>query len=87
MHYSIAILKFLHVVQVVVPIPNDYLISCRYTNYCPAGLYCPEGMDRAPDLVNNPCPTGRYCPRGDISPCPVPCVNGTYNKERGLKQV
>lgn len=54
---------------------------------CPPGLYCPEGLGRAPDLPSNKCPKGRYCPGGDINPCPVPCPNGTFSDEEGLKQV
>ena len=54
---------------------------------CPAGLECPEGMYRQPDLTNNYCRKGYYCPRGDINPYPVPCPTGTYSENTGLKQV
>ena len=54
---------------------------------CPAGTMCPEGMDRVPDLVQDACKLGYYCPRGDISPCPIPCPNGTFNAILGLMQV
>ena len=57
-------------------------------NYtCIAGVECPEGMDRAPDLVNDMCRKGHYCPRGDVNPLPVPCPNGTYNEFYGMKKV
>ena len=62
----------------------DFMNSDRV---CPAGLECPEGMYRQPDLTNNYCRKGYYCPRGDINPYPVPCPTGTYSENTGLKQV
>lgn len=44
-------------------------------------------MTRAPDLVRDQCRKGHYCPRGDVNPWPVPCPNGTFNGEVGMKQV
>ena len=35
------------------------------TYVCPAGMHCPEGLDRQPDLVSHACPKGQYCVRGD----------------------
>lgn len=32
---------------------------------CPAGMHCPAGGIRAPDLVSNACKKGYYCSRGD----------------------
>ena len=58
-----------------------------YDKICPAGLECPAGMDRAPDLITDKCRQGYYCPRGDVSPCPVPCPEGTFNEIYGLTQV
>ncbi len=52
-----------------------------------AGTECPEGMDRAPDLVRDRCRKGHYCLRGDINPYPVPCPNGTFNEFYGLQSV
>ena len=54
---------------------------------CPAGVECPPGMSRVPDLVQDKCRKGYYCPRGDVNRYPVPCPNGTFNEEYGLKQV
>ena len=54
---------------------------------CPAGVECPPGMDRVPDLVQDRCRQGHYCPRGDISRYPVACPNGTFNGQYGLIQV
>ena len=54
---------------------------------CPAGLECPEGMDRMPDAVSDKCRVGHYCPKGDVSPCPLPCPNGTFNEHFGLQQL
>ena len=54
---------------------------------CPAGLECPEGMYRMPDLALHKCRKGHYCPKGDVNPCPVPCPNGTFNALFGLQQV
>ena len=54
---------------------------------CPAGVECPEGMTKVPDLYSDKCRKGYYCPRGDVSPCPLPCPNGTFNEHYGLKQL
>ena len=61
-----------------------YMLSDRI---CPAGVECPPGMSRAPDLVQDKCRLGYYCPRGDVNPYPVPCPNGTFNGQYGLTQV
>lgn len=58
-----------------------------YDKICPAGLECPEGMNRMPDAVSDKCRVGHYCPKGDVSPCPLPCPNGTFNEHYGLQQV
>lgn len=63
---------------------QTYMYSDRI---CPAGLECPPGMTRAPNLVQDKCRKGHYCPKGDVNPYPVPCPNGTFNAEYGLKQV
>lgn len=31
---------------------------------CPAGMHCPPGSDKAPDLVDNACDKGHYCLKG-----------------------
>ena len=61
--------------------------SMWYSRICPAGLECPEGMDRMPQAYSDSCRKGHYCPRGDISTCPMPCPNGTFNEHTGMKQV
>ena len=35
------------------------------TMICPAGLHCPAGTNRTPDLVSHFCLEGHYCLRGD----------------------
>ena len=35
------------------------------TFVCPAGMHCPAGLNRKPDLVTHACPKGQYCVRGD----------------------
>ena len=44
------------------------------TFVCPAGLHCPAGLDRQPDLVSHKCPKGQYCVRGDEV-----CVANSYS--------
>ena len=58
-----------------------------FTNICPAGLECPDGMDRIPNANDDACRVGHYCPKGDVSDCPVPCPISTFNAIEGLKQV
>ncbi len=43
-------------------------------------------MDHVPDLNSEACPVGHYCPRGDVSPCPIPCPNGTFSDVPGQQQ-
>ena len=50
---------------------------------CPAGVECPPGMARQPDLVSDKCRVGHYCPSGDVSAYPVACPEGTYNPDTG----
>jgi len=57
------------------------------TLVCPAGLECPTGMARAPDLFSDPCRIGYYCLRGDVSAYPTACPAGTFNPLRGLRQL
>ncbi|EDO39339.1 predicted protein, partial [Nematostella vectensis] len=57
------------------------------TYVCPAGLHCPTGSDRSPDLVSNACYKGHYCLRGDEEALPQKCPNGTFNPNTGRKHV
>ncbi|RUS80928.1 hypothetical protein EGW08_011309, partial [Elysia chlorotica] len=54
---------------------------------CPAGVECPPGMARQPDLVSDKCRVGHYCPAGDVSAYPVACPVGTYNPDFGRQEL
>lgn len=54
---------------------------------CPAGMHCPPGMARVPELVTDKCWLGHYCVNGSVNAYPIPCPIGTYNPLYGLKQV
>ena len=54
---------------------------------CPAGVECPPGMARQPDLVSDKCRVGHYCPAGDVSAYPVACPEGTYNPDFGRSRL
>lgn len=51
------------------------------TNYCEAGLYCPQSMTTAPTLADNACPIASYCLQSTSSP--TPCPAGKYNPITG----
>jgi hypothetical protein len=56
--------------------------SAMLTQYpCPAGLYCPAGMDVVPTVLSNSCPAGQYCPQATT--LPIDCPVGTYNPVTG----
>ena len=59
-----------------------YMMTSRI---CPAGLECPAGMDRQPNLILDQCRTGHYCPFGNVSATPIACPKGTYNGDIGRK--
>ncbi|KPP71461.1 hypothetical protein Z043_109635 [Scleropages formosus] len=54
---------------------------------CPAGLHCSQGLDREPQRSATLCPKGFYCPGGSIEPNPIPCPNGTYSGQPGLREL
>ncbi|XP_035241562.1 multiple epidermal growth factor-like domains protein 6 [Anguilla anguilla] len=54
---------------------------------CPPGLLCSQGLDREPQRSATLCPIGFYCPGGSINPNPIPCPNGTYSGQPGLRDV
>lgn len=67
-----------------------YVDSFTYmstSRVCPAGLECPAGMTRQPDLIRDRCRIGYYCPAGNVQPLPQPCPGGTYNAETGRMRV
>ncbi len=47
--------------------PSNVTSYTNMTNtyVCPAGMTCPAGLDRQPDLVAHRCVKGSYCVRGD----------------------
>ncbi|KAJ8397174.1 hypothetical protein AAFF_G00440080 [Aldrovandia affinis] len=53
---------------------------------CPPGLLCSQGLDREPQRSATICPIGFYCPGGSINPNPIPCPNGTYSGQPGLRE-
>ena len=54
---------------------------------CPAGMHCPTGMARVPDLYRDRCQIGYYCVNGSANAYPIPCPVGTFNPHFGLKKV
>nr|XP_023681774.1 uncharacterized protein LOC111851265 [Paramormyrops kingsleyae] len=54
---------------------------------CPAGLLCSQGLDREPQRSSTLCPKGFYCPGGSVDPNPIPCPNGTYGSQAGLRKL
>lgn len=54
---------------------------------CPAGMHCPPGMERVPELVRDRCWIGHYCTNGSVNAYPIQCPIGTFNDKFGLKQV
>ena len=56
-------------------------------NVCPAGMHCPPGMARTPELVRDKCWIGHYCTNGSVNAYPIPCPIGSFNPLFGLKQV
>ncbi|XP_028320851.1 uncharacterized protein LOC114474630 [Gouania willdenowi] len=54
---------------------------------CPPGFLCSQGLARDPQRSATLCPLGFYCPGGSINPNPIPCPNGTFGDNPGLRAV
>ncbi|CUE73353.1 membrane-associated protein, putative [Bodo saltans] len=52
---------------------------------CPAGLFCPAGLNRVPSAQYEACIVGNYCPLGTAAP--VACVPGSYNPVVGRPSI
>ncbi|CAB1347527.1 unnamed protein product, partial [Coregonus sp. 'balchen'] len=54
---------------------------------CPPGFLCSQGLAREPQRSAILCPRGFYCPGGGIDPNPIPCPNGTFSRQPGLRDL
>ena len=52
---------------------------------CPAGLYCPAGLNKVPEYANEACPVGHYCVAGVAAP--VACPAGRWNPITGAQSL
>ena len=60
--------------QILMYSSGDADVALSYVNPCPAGFYCPEGIDTVP------CSEGTYNPTtgsSSVEAC-LPCVEGYY---------
>jgi hypothetical protein len=48
---------------------------------CPAGMFCPAGQSKMPELTNNACPAGHFCVSAVSAP--QACSAGTWNPVTG----